>query len=223
MSNAAGGLVRLGANRTEILADELGHVGPRQMAPEVLDRVQFRRVGWQILHRQPLRLLRDPSLHLAAPMSWQSIPQQNRLWSRHVSLERLQVRQHLRLFDRPRREPQTQSHVTRCRRRDQAGDRRQTLPVKRRHQDRRLSAWRPSPTHAGAFRKAAFIQENQQRPSFSGFFLILGQRCRNQRLMAASLRSRAFCSGRWQVQPNCRRTFHTRPGWYDTLNSSRMT
>ena len=209
MSDAAGGLASLGADRPQILADELGHVGTRQMAPEVLDRIQFRRVGWQILHRQPRRLLRNPCLHLFPPMSWQPVPQQNRFPASHVPLERFQIRQHLRLFDRPRREPQTQPHTSRRRRGDQAGDRRQTLPVKRRHQDRRLSARRPGSTHARAFREPAFIQENQQRPAFFGLFLILGQRYRIQRLMASSLRSRAFRSGRWQLQPNCRRTFHT--------------
>ena len=208
-SNAAGGFACLGSDGAQVLADELGHVGPRQMAPEIFDRVQFRRVSWQILHRQPLRLLCDPCLHFSTAMRRQPVPQQDRLPSSHVSLERSQVRQHLRLFDGSWSKPQTQPYAPRRRRGDQAGDRRQSLPVERRHQDRRLSARRPSPTHAGTFRKPALIQENQQRPVFTGLFLILGQRYRTQRLMASSLRSRAFRSGRWQVQPNCRRTFQT--------------
>jgi len=203
------GLAGLCTHGRQILADVLGHVRARQVTPKILHWVEFWGVGRQILHGQPVLLLRNPSLYLPAAMRWQPVPQQHHSPSANVSLERLQVRQHHWLLDRPRLKTQAQPHAPRRRRCDQAGDRRQTFPIERRHQDRCLPARRPSPTHARAFRETAFIQENQQRPAVTGLFLILGQRYRNQRLMASSLRSRALRSGRWQLQPNCPRTFQT--------------
>ena len=209
MADSTSTLARLGSNRLEILTDELSHVGSRQMAPEILDRVQLGRVGRQVFHGQPVLLLRDPRLHLPTAMSWQSVPQQHHSPSAKVPLERLQVCKHHRLLDRSRLKTQAQPDTS-CRWRcDQAGDRRHAFPIKRRHEDRRLPTRRPCPTHAGAFRKTAFVQENQQRPAVTGLFLIRGQRYRSHRLMASSLRSRALRSGRWQLQPNCPRTFQT--------------
>lgn len=209
MSNPAGGFAGLGADGSQVLADKLGHVGSRQVAPEVFHWVEFRRVRRQILCGQPTCLLCNPLLNISAAVSRQPIPQQHRFSSANVSLKRCQVRQDLRLLDGSRPKTQTQPDAPGCGIGYQAGDGRQPLPIERRHQNRCLSARRPGPTHAGAFGKPTFVQENQQRTAVASLFLILGQRYRNQRLMASSLRSRALRSGRWQLQPNCPRTFQT--------------
>jgi hypothetical protein len=104
MPNAAGCFARLPTNRLKILTNELGQIRPRQVAPEVLHGVEFRRVRRQILAREP-RLLRDPGLNLRAAMGWQSVPQQDDLPTTHVSLQRLQIGHDLRLLDRPRLKP----------------------------------------------------------------------------------------------------------------------
>lgn len=209
MSNATGSFVGLGADCSQILPDKLGHVGTRQVTPEVFHWVEFRCVGRQILCGQPTYLLCDPLLNISAAVSRQPVPQQHRFPSANVPLERLQIRQDLRLLDGSRSKTQTQTDAPGCGCGDQAGDGRQPLPIERRHQDRCLPSRRPGPTHAGAFGKSTFVQKNQQRTAVACLFLILGQRHRNQRLMAYSLRSRALRSGRWQLQPNCPRTFQT--------------
>lgn len=208
-TDATSGFAGLSSDAIEILGDEIRHVGTRQVPPEILDRIEFGCIRRQVLRGQPSRLLRDPCLDLSTAVGWQSVPKQNGLPTANVAFERLQVGQNLGLFDRARLKAQAQANAPGCRSGYQAGNCRQALPIERRHQNRSLPSWGPSAAHARSFRKPAFVQENQQRPAFAGFFLILGQRYRTQRLMASSLRSRALRSGRWQVHPNCRRSFHT--------------
>lgn len=176
MADPAGCFARLSTDGIEVLADELGHVGSGQVTPEVFDRVELRCVRRQILCDEPRRLLRDPCLNLAAAMGRQPIPQQDGFSSAKVSLERLQIRQDLRLLHRAGLKPQTQADAAGCRSSDQTGDCRQTLPVERRDQDRSLTTSCPGSTHAGTLRKPAFIQENQQGIGFASLFLIRGQR-----------------------------------------------
>lgn len=176
MSDTAGGFARLSADALEVFADELGHVGTRQVAPEIFHGVKFRCVGRQILHGEPRRLLGNPCLHLFAAVSRQPVPQQDGFATAKVPLQRPQIRQDLRLFDRSRSKTQTQPDLPGRRRRDQAGDGRQSLPVEWSNQNRRLTTRCPSPTHAGTLRKPAFVEENQQCLGLPRLFLIRGQR-----------------------------------------------
>lgn len=158
--NAAGRFSHLPTNCLEILTNELGHVRSRQMAPEVLHWVEFRRVRRQILVCEP-RLFRDPGLNLFAAMCWQSVPQQDDGSSAHVLLECLQISHDLRLLNCARLKPQTQPDTSSGGRGDQTGDGRQTLPVEGRDQDRSLTTRGPGPSHTRAFRESTFVQENQ--------------------------------------------------------------
>lgn len=202
MTNSAGGFAGLLADRIEVFAYVLRQVGAGQMAPKVFHGVEFWGIGRQVLNGQPLRLAGDPFLDRGATVCGQSIPQQNGFSSPKMSLERLEVRQHMRLLYAARLESQAQPNVFRLRRSDQAGDGRQPLPVERRDQDWCLTTRRPCSAHTGPLRKPALIQENQQGSGLAGLFLICGQRYRTQRRIASSLRSRAFRCGRWQLQPS---------------------
>jgi len=193
----------------EVFADELGHVGSRQMAPEVFHGIEFRGIRRQVFDGQPVRLTGDPVLNLCSAMGWQSVPQQDHFSSANMLLEHPEVGQDFRLLHGPRLKPQTQADSSGCRRRDEAGDGREPFPIERGNENRRLPARRPGSSYAGPFRKAAFIKENQQGSGQPGLFLIRGQRYRTQRLMPSSLRSRALRSGRWQLQPNWPRTLQT--------------
>ena len=119
--NSAGSLACLTTDRPEILANELGHVRPRQVAPEVFRRVEFRCIRRQIFECEP-RLLRNPGLDLIATMGGQPVPQQDDLSPTHVSLQRLEVSQDLRLLNRAGLQPQAQPDATSRRCGDQAGD-----------------------------------------------------------------------------------------------------
>lgn len=170
VANSAGGFAGLLAHGVEVFADELGHVGSRQMAPEVFYRIEFRCIGRQVFDRQPVHLAVDPGLNFRSAMRRQSVPQQDHFSSTNMSLESFEVSQDFRLLDRSRLQPQTQTDSSGCGRRDQTGDGRQPFPVEWGNEDRRLSAWRPGSPHAGAFRKTTFIEENQQGFRQSGFF-----------------------------------------------------
>lgn len=168
--DSAGRPPSLTANGVQVLAHKLRQVSARQVTPKIFDRVELRRVGRQVFRRQPMLLLSDPPLDLCPTVSRQPVPQQNYLPTTDVSLERLQVRQHLSLFHGSRFKTQTQPDPPGGRSGDQARHRRQTLPVERRHQDWRLTAWHPRSTDSGTFREAAFLQKNQQRPALPSFF-----------------------------------------------------
>src|SRR5206468_3155560 len=95
-----------------------------------------------------------------------------------------------------------------------ARHRRQRLPVKVILQHRRLSAWRPGTAAVRALAQSALVDEDDGAPLFAGFFLISGQRfCFHSRIFSSS-RSSARPTGRWQLQPNCRRMRQACEAWY---------
>jgi hypothetical protein len=212
VSDAACGFARLGSYGLEVFADEVRHVGFQEVTPEVLDRVELGRVRRQVFHLQPGALSLQISLNLRASMCGKAIPQQNRFTTCEMSFQGSKIFNDLRLFDRAGQQAQAQPHAPRGGRRDEARNRREPLPSKRRDQDRRLTFWSPRAMNRRAFRKAAFVQKNQDRTTISSFFLIAGQLCLIQRRMAGSLRSRARDSGRWQLHPSSPRSFQTCPG-----------
>jgi len=213
MTHTASDALRLVAHLFEVLADEVRHqIGTRQMGPEVFHGVEFGCVGRHVFHRQPGSLLPQIGLDVAAAMRRQPIPQQNRLSSPKMMFQGPQVIEDLWLLNRARVKSQAKSNPTSRRRGYQAGDGRQPLPVERYDNDRCMSPRPPRAPHRRTLGKAAFIQENQQGSRVTRFFLIRGQRYFSQRRMTASSRSRARRSGRWQLQPNRPKSFHTWPG-----------
>ena len=190
------GFTRLFAHGSEIVADEVRQVGVREMAPEVFDRVQFRRVRRQVFHFQPGTLSLQVVLDLSSAMRRETVPQQNCPSALDVPFEAAQVGDDLLLFDRAGVEPQAQSDALCSRRGDQTRDGRHALPVERRYEDRRSALRSPCATYRWAFGKTAFIEENQDCTAIFCLFLICGQRCLSQRRIAGSLRSRACDLGR---------------------------
>ena len=90
-SDAAGGFAGLLTNRVEVFADELGHVGTGQVAPEVFNRVQFRCVGRQVFDGQPMLLSRDPLLDFCStsqsPFHARGISSSNTLVTRFCEIQ----------------------------------------------------------------------------------------------------------------------------------------
>lgn len=210
MTHTASHPLRLAAHLLEVLANKVRHqISSRQVTPKVFHRVEFRCVGRQVLHCQPGTLLPQIGLDLAAPMRRQPVPQEDRLSPPQVVLQGPQVIQDLRLLDRTGVKSQAKPNSTGRRCGYQGGDRRQSLPIERGDKNRGLPPTPPRAPHRRTLGKPAFVQENQQGVRVPRFFLIRGQRCFSQRRMASSFRSRARRSGRWQLQPNCPKSFHT--------------
>src|SRR5215471_7430956 len=92
----------LAADRVQILADKVGHGGARQMAPEVLHRVQLWCVCREVFHLQPSTIPLQIRLYLLPAMRRQAIPQQEGLLPPEVTLHDPQVRQQLGLLHRSR-------------------------------------------------------------------------------------------------------------------------
>ena len=209
MTHTASNPSNLMAYLLEIVADEVSQIGARQMTPKVFHGIEFGCVGRQVLHCQPGNLLSQIGLDVAAPMRRQPVPQQNRLSPPEMTLQGPQIIKDLRLLDRTGVKSQAKSNPTSRWCGYQTGDGRQSLPIEWRDKDRGLSPRTPRAPYRWTLGKPALVQENQQGVRISRFFLIRGQRCFSQRRMAASFRSRARRSGRWQLQPNCPKSFHT--------------
>lgn len=208
-AHAARSTESLSADGVKVVGRIVGHILAGKMAPEIFDRIELRSVRRKVFGSKPGCLTSDVGLNLSAAMRRKAIPEQNCLPTFDMAFERPQVIDDLRLFDRAGAQPQTQPYAASRGRGDQAGDGRQSLPVERRNDHGRLAARRPRATYAGTFGKPAFIQENQQAVRSAGLFLMAGQRCRSQRRIDASFRSRARRSGRWQDHPSRQRSFQT--------------
>jgi len=70
-----------------------------------------------------------------------------------------------------------------------------------------------------ALAQSAFVDEDDGAALFVGFFLISGQRSCFQRRIFSSSRSKARPTGRWQLQPSCRRMRQACEEWYFTPHS----
>src|SRR5712691_9616732 len=103
------------------------------------------------------------------------------------------------------------------------GNRREVVPVEVVLEDRRLSFGRPCPDSVGPFREAALVDEDNGSPFFFGVFFRVAHRCFFHHRIASSSLSKAFPTGRCGVNPSCRRSRQTWPGWNFTPNSSWMT
>ena len=174
--------------------------------PDVLHRVEFRRIGRQVLrHDVPLGEF-DELPHQAAAVGRQSIPDnQQRLVD--VTHERFEKVDHLDLADRARIEPEVEVAQR------QPGRHRELLPVEVELKDGRFPARRPTAATMRLLTQSAFVDEDQRAAFVVGFFLRPGQVLRCQLRIAASLRSRARPTGRCGLQPSPRRIFQTWPSW----------
>ena len=104
---------------------------------------------------------------------------------------------------------QLKIEIVKCDARDHA----QRFPIEVMLQDRGLPARRPGAHFVGPGAESAFVDQNDLSVLFLGFFLRAGQVTFFHSAMAASLRSSARPTGRWQLQPSRRSNFQTCAGW----------
>ena len=175
------------------------------MRPDVLHRVQFRRVGRQVLGFQAAFLITDELLRDFAAVARKPIPNQqdvaidvpeqvfeelNDLIGVDGLLENLKVK----LPD------------------GDAGNDRQGFPVEMELEDGRLPTRGPRAPPMRPLAEAAFVYEDDSSALCLSFFLISGQRLCFHWSIRASFRSRARPTGCCTLQFNCRRMRQTCPG-----------
>jgi hypothetical protein len=173
--------------------------------PEVLHRVQFRRVGRQVLRLQTPFLVADELLCDATAVGWEPIPNQQNV-AMDITEQVLEELDDLLGLDGVLEDLKVKVPN------GQPGDDGQSLPVEVKLEDGRLPARCPCTPPVGPLAETTFVDEDDRAPLFLSFFLIAGQRLRFQSSINPSLRSNARPTGNWTLQFNCRRMRQTWPG-----------
>ena len=175
------------------------------IAPDVFDRIEFRRIGGQALQLDAAALLSDVFLYQSAAVRGQTIPD-NRQSAANVLLEVFQKLDHLRGLNAAGEEPEVEIPN------GDAGDGRKALPVEGILQHRGLAAWSPGSDPMRPLAQSAFVHKNYGSALLERFFFISGQRTRFHCRIAGSSRCVARPTGRWQLQPRERKIRQTCPG-----------
>ncbi len=203
---------------------QVGELAPFDVAPDLLDGIQFRRVARQSFDRQPRPLLSEILSHDAARVPAEAVPDHNDVTAWEVALEGTQKadQRAIVVTAGPRLEVTAATPAIPAE--GQGRCDRQARPVAARmDQDRRVAARGPRAADDRSMRDPALVFEDDPRPPASRVFFTCGQRARFHWAIAASSRSRAWRVGRWSDQPNRRRRYQTWPGWYRTRVSRSMS
>ena len=175
------------------------------MRPDVLHRIQFGGVGWQVLDCQTAFLVADELLGDLTAMGREPVPNQQ-----NVALDIAQ--QVFQKFDDLFRLDGFFEDLKVKVPDGNSGDDRQGFPVEVELENRCLPARRPGAPPMRPLAQPAFVDEDDRAALFRSFFLISSQRLRFHSSIKLSLRSRARPTGCCTLQCNCRRMRHTCPG-----------
>lgn len=175
------------------------------VGPDVLHWVQFRRVGWQVLHLQTAFLIADKSLRDQAAVGRKAVPNQQNV-AIDIAEQVLEELNDLLGLDRLFEDLKVEVPE------GNAGDYRKGLPVEVELENRRLPSRRPRAPPMRPLAQAAFVYEDDCPALFLGFFLISGHRFCFQSAIKASFRSNARPTGCCTLHLNCRRMRQTCPG-----------
>ena len=159
------------------------------VAPNVLDRIQFRRIGGEVLHPQSPALFGKKIASELAFVGRQAVPDDQQR-SGNVTQQGLQKVHHLRALDGALLQSEIEVEES------DSGGCRDRVPVEVVLQNGSLAARRPSPHAMRSLAYPAFVDEDDRAPFFFGFFFISGQPTRRQRRISSSFLSRARPTGR---------------------------
>src|SRR5487761_2367788 len=188
---AAGGELELG----ERVGAEVRQRMTLEPGPQILDRIELRRIGGQQRHLHGTLgaveiVPNDPALVLRGAVPDDEHP------ALQLRAQRLEKLHDLRTLDRAVVEPEREARLR------QPCDCRDVLPVEMKLHHRRTSLERPGAHPGWSFRQARFVDEDDQ-PSFEcTLFLSAGQVLRFHARTAASSRSMARRSGFWELKPS---------------------
>jgi hypothetical protein len=142
-----------------------------QMPPDVLRRVEFRSVGWQVLQLdRPLEALHVVAHKLTA-VSRQAVPDHQHL-APDLPTQGVEKLNELRALDCSRKESEVEALES------DASDRRELVPVEMVLQNRSVAARGPTANLSRSFAQSRFVDEDDDSALFSGVFFYCGQRTR---------------------------------------------
>src|SRR5882724_11352041 len=194
-------------HRTQIAARKLSQIGQVasavvghrvmfQVAPDVFDWIQRRRISRQILQGDvPVQAI-DVFFYQSRSMRLQAIPDDQQLLADRA-VQRFEELHDLRAFDRSREESKVETPIT------HAGNHRQLLPGEAVLENRCLTLGGPGTCATGSFGQTRLIDEDDYSALSRSDFFTVGHRFSFQVLMAASSRWRARPVGRCTLQPSC--------------------
>src|SRR6266550_4574209 len=191
-----------GAHLADAVQAEIGQLALLHVAPDVLDRVEFRRVRGQSFQDQVPVERFDIVLDDPAAVRRQAVPDDQQLATDLLS-QRVQEFDELRAADRASVEAEIEVPET------DAGDDRQLLPVEAVLQDRCLAFGRPGFDPSGPLAQSTFVDEDDGASFAAALFFSAGQRLARHCLIAASSRWMARPAGRWLENPSSRRMRQT--------------
>jgi len=177
-----------------------------EVAPEILDRIEFRSVGGKALDLKPVSMLPDELRDLPASMDGQAIPNDEQ-GTRKLLQQPTQEVDGLWSFDRTWVKTEVEVPPS------YSCDRREGMPVEVELEDGRTAARRPGSASVWPFAEPALIDEDDGLSSPGSVFFTLGQRTFFQWSMFSSSRSSAFPTGRCTLHFKRRRIFQMWPGW----------
>src|SRR5581483_2477788 len=212
------------AEREDVGRAEVRKFAPFDVAPELLDGIQLRGVPGQTFDREPRPGAREILPHRAALVPAESVPHQEEVATRKVTLERAQEGDQGAIVVAPGSRLEVTAPAPAVPAKGQRRRDRQARPVRAGvGQDRRVASRGPRAADDGPVRDAAFIFEDDPGAPAPRVFFTCGQRRRFHSAIAASSRSRAWRVGRWSDHPRRRRMYQTWPGWYRTRVSRSMS
>ena len=187
---------------------KIGHRVYLGVAPDQLDGVQFRGVGWQQVGAYTARAP-EPGADRASVVGLQSIPDKLD-WPAHRARECLhEGEDRLAVVIGVGQKTERRAHAASLRRNDERPDHRdlasRTTPL-REHGS--LSASRPRAPHQRCHQETRFVEEDEGRFPARGVFFTRGQSSLIQRAMATASRSTARRTGFCGLHP---RPWSTRP------------
>src|ERR1700678_1144181 len=201
------------AQVAEVACAVVRHGVMLQVAPDVFDGVQFRRVGRQMLKSDaPVQAL-DVLFDQPRAMRLQAVPDDQQLLADRL-LQRFEELNDLGALDRTGEESKVKAPVT------HAGDDRELLPGEAVLQERCLTLRGPGACAAGSFGQTRFVDEDDYSALPRSDFFMAGQRFSFHVRIAASSRSRARPAGRCTLQPSCCSMRHTEGCESSTPNRS---
>ena len=192
---------------------EVGQIAPFDVAPDLLDGIEIRRIGGQALDVEPRALAGHVALHAAAPVGGQPVPEEEDGAAAEVPFEGPQERDQPAIgvgaWARLEEEPAAPAIPAEGQR---DGDREPLPESAGVGQDGRPAPRRPRPPDHRVVREAALVLEEEPGPAAPGVFFTRGHRVRFHCAMAAASRSRACRTGRCTDQCKARSRYHTCPG-----------
>jgi hypothetical protein len=205
-----GGEVRLVNEFVELVWGEVRQAVGLGIAPDQLDRIQFRCVRWQQRGADAMRVALEPAFDGLPAMGVEPVPHQLDRRA-HCAAQLLQEREDVFSVEAgPGQQAEVGAHAPTRRHDERCDDSHVDAVAAALPQHRRVSPRRPAAPHHGTHQKAALVYEDDRRAAAPGVFFTPGQSSRIQRRICSSSRSMARRAGFCGLQP---RSCSSRPMW----------